>query len=135
MMGYILSVNVSSSEHMWAFSELSTMTDDTSEWNPTCSEDSTLEEGMWHILSFGIVQEKGYIFGVEFGRLLYWLPTGINWIGMFCILVLQSQLLSPLANWAWIWVSWRSYVKINHHRLGWFMRQRRDDYRIHLKDF
>ena len=47
MMGYILSVNISSSEHVLEFSELSTMTDDPSYSNTTCSEYSTLEESMW----------------------------------------------------------------------------------------
>ena len=43
-------------------SELSTMTDDPSESNTTCSEDTTLEESMWHILSFQIMQKKKGLF-------------------------------------------------------------------------
>ena len=57
MVGSILSVNMSFSEKMWAFAELSTITYDPSESNPTCSEFSSLEESMWHILSFEIVQK------------------------------------------------------------------------------
>ena len=51
MMGYILSVNMSYSENMCALEELSTITDDSSESNPTCSEDSTLEVSILHIRS------------------------------------------------------------------------------------
>ena len=58
MMGYISSVIISSSDNMCLFEELSTMTVDPSKPNPILSEDSTLEESMWHILSFEILQYK-----------------------------------------------------------------------------
>ena len=80
--GYILSVKMSSSELMRVFSEFSTMTDDPSDSNPTCSEYSTHEESLYHILSFEIVQKKGSIFGVAFGRLLPFLPTELTLIWM-----------------------------------------------------
>ena len=38
------------------------MTDEPSESDPTCSEDYTLEESMWHKLSFKIVQKPKGIF-------------------------------------------------------------------------
>ena len=41
LMGSILSVNMSSSEKIQALAELSTINDDLSESNPTCSEDFT----------------------------------------------------------------------------------------------
>ena len=71
---------MSYSEKMWSFADLSTMTDDPSESNPKFSEDYALEESIWHTPSFEIVQKKGSIFGIAFGRLLSCLPTGLTWI-------------------------------------------------------
>ena len=60
------------------------MTIFTSESNPTCSEDSTLEESMWHIMYFVIVHKtKGIYFGVAFGRIIYLNPTELTWILIF----------------------------------------------------
>ena len=71
MMGSILSVNMYFYEHIRAFAELSTVTVYPSESNPILSEDSTLEESMWHVPSFEIVHlEKGSVLGVAFGRIL-----------------------------------------------------------------
>ena len=56
MMGSILSVNMSSSENMCALADLSTMNVYPSESNPICSDGSTLEDNIWHALSFEIVQ-------------------------------------------------------------------------------
>ena len=66
---------------MLAFSELSNMTDEPIDSTKTCSEDSTVEVTMWHILSFKILQKNIY-FGVTFLGLLYFLPTELTriWI-------------------------------------------------------
>ena len=61
-MGYIFSVNISPSGQICALEELSTMAVEPSESNPTCSEYSTLEDSMWHILSFEIVQKTKALF-------------------------------------------------------------------------
>ena len=53
-MGSILSVNMSSSENMCALAELSNMNVYPSESNPICSEGSTLEDNIWHSLTFEI---------------------------------------------------------------------------------
>ena len=62
MMGSILSVKMSSYEKILSLVELSTITDDLSESNPFFSEDSTLDDIMWHILSFEIVQKTKGLF-------------------------------------------------------------------------
>ena len=62
MMGYILSVNMSSSEKMRELTELSTITDDSSDSKPTYSEDDNLEDSMWHIPSFEILQKTKGLF-------------------------------------------------------------------------
>ena len=49
-MGSILSVNMSFSDQIWAFEELSTMTDHPSESNPNFYEYYNLEDSMCHIL-------------------------------------------------------------------------------------
>ena len=80
---------------------------------------------------------RGSVFVVAFGRIIYYLPTGFNWF-LFSFLVLhlllQIQLLAPLAIWAWLWLSLIAYIKMYHRRLVWFLRQRRDEYKIHLED-
>ena len=84
-MGSILLVNMSSSENIWAFLELSIISYDPSESNLTCSDDSTLEESMWHVIFFEIVQKtKGLFFGVDFWRLLSCLPTANTLIFILC---------------------------------------------------
>ena len=62
MTGSILSVKMSSSEKMCELAEFSNMTFKTSYSNQTCSEYSTLEEIMWHILSFEIVHKTKVLF-------------------------------------------------------------------------
>ena len=62
MMVPILSLKISSSDQMRALVELSNMTDDPSDSNPKFSEDSTLEESIWHILYFEIVQKTKGLF-------------------------------------------------------------------------
>ena len=62
IMGSILSVNMSSSEKIFALEELSTMIVDPSESNPTFSEYYTLEESMWHIISFEILYNTKGLF-------------------------------------------------------------------------
>ena len=100
-MGYILSVDMSSSEKMCTLAELSTITIDPSESNPTCSDSYTLEESMWHILYFEILQKKkglflvwhwgGFFIGFQLGSLEF----GLSLLIMhFC---LQSQFLEPLS--------------------------------------
>ena len=56
------------------------MTVQPSESNTTSYEYSTLEDSMWHILPFEIVQKKGSVFVVAFDRLLSCLPTGLTLI-------------------------------------------------------
>ena len=56
IMGSIFSVNMSSYEKMCALEELSTMNDDPSESNTTCSIYPTFEEIMCYILFFKMVE-------------------------------------------------------------------------------
>ena len=64
-----------------------------------------------------------------------WVYLNLYSTSWFWILVLQIHLLETLAIWSWLWVSWRSCVKIHHQILSWLLRQRRYDYKNHLKDF
>ena len=105
----IFSLNMYSSEHMWTFAQLSTITDDPSESNPTCSEDYTLEESMCHILSFKIMQKikglflmwplRGFYIALQLSLLEFVFSL------LVLIFFLQIQLLAPLVNWSWIWVA------------------------------
>ena len=61
-MVFILSIKISSSDHICSISELSTITVDTSESNPMFSENLTLEEILFHILYFDIVLYKKGVF-------------------------------------------------------------------------
>ena len=104
IMGSIFSVNMSSFENMCAFSKLSTITVESSKSNPMFFEDSTIEDGVWHILSFEIVQyTKDMFFGFAFGVILSCLPTDftsfLDSLYCFCTFFLKNQLLSPLAIW------------------------------------
>ena len=54
------------------------MADNPSESNLTCSEDSTLDESIWHTTSFKIVQKKRVYFWCGFGGLLSCLPTELT---------------------------------------------------------
>ena len=63
-MDYILSENMSSPEHMRILSELSNMTDDPSDSNPYCFRDLTIQESMFHILSFEILKKTKGLFVV-----------------------------------------------------------------------
>ena len=55
MMGYLLSVKMYYSDHKYEFAELLNITGDPSELNTICSKDYTLDEIIYHILSFEIV--------------------------------------------------------------------------------
>ena len=48
---------MSSCRHMRAFAELSNMTDDPSDSKPTCYGGYIIEESIWNILSFEIMQK------------------------------------------------------------------------------
>ena len=115
IMVYILSVNMYSYEHMWAFPELSTMTDDRSESNPTCSDYSTLEYIMWDIPSFGIVQKNRVYFWCGLWEYYSfpsnWACLNLEFLSWLWVFVLKSQFLAPLPNWPWIWLACRVYVK------------------------
>ena len=114
MMGSILSVNTSSSEQMWELVELSTMTDDPSDSNPTCSENYHLEDSMWHILYYEIVQKKMICFCVSFGMFLSCLPKKNTWIWVIppgSYFFFQIHLFAPLSNCTWLWLSWIDYKK------------------------
>ena len=72
-----------------------------SESNPTCSEDSTIEDIIWHILSFEIFQKtKGLFLVWHLGVLFISFQLGLLEFG-FSLLVLhfflKSRLLEPLA--------------------------------------
>ena len=101
MMVSILSVNVSSSEHMRTFAELLIINDDPSDSNPNCSEDSTLEESMWHTRSFENLNKMGLFLVWYLGGFfiaLHLILLGFyspHWLYIF---VFQSQLLAPLVN-------------------------------------
>ena len=85
----ILSVIMSSSDHMWAFTELSNITYDPPESNPTCSKDSTLEEIMWNIISFEILQKtKGLYLVWHLGGFFIALQLSLLEFG-FSLLVLS----------------------------------------------
>ena len=95
IMGYILSVNMSSSENICAFSELSTMDADPSYSNPIFSGYYTLEESMQHILFFENFQQTKVLFWY-----FLWGSSFLtsNWVFLFwcypswlCIFVLQIQ--------------------------------------------
>ena len=81
-MVFILSIKISSSDHICSISELSTITVDTSESNPMFSENLTLEEILFHILYFDIVLYKKGVF-------LVWLLGGgvlsSNWISLILV--------------------------------------------------
>ena len=130
-MVYILSVNMSSSEHMWSFAELSTITDYLSESNPNCSEDYTIEESMWHIIYFEIAHKtKGLFLVWTLGGFFLAFQLGLVEF-IFPLLVmtlppLKIQLLASLANWSWIWVACRAHVKNKPSKIRMDLRQRRD---------
>ena len=89
MMGSVLSVNMSSYEKRCTMEELSTMNVDTSESNPTCSEYSTIEESMWNILPFEILQKtKGLFLVWTFGGFFIALQLGLLEI-LFSLLVMH----------------------------------------------
>ena len=96
IMGYILSVNIYSSENMCSLVDLSTINDDPSESNSTYSEDPTLEDSMWYILSFEIVQKRKGIFLVRpLGVFFLALHIGLLEFG-FYLLVLHSFLANSV---------------------------------------
>ena len=87
-MGYILSVNMSSSEKMCSLTELSTMNFDTSESNKNCSENSTIEEIMWYILSFEIMQNtKGLFLVWPLGEFFIAFKLGFLEFGLYLLVL------------------------------------------------
>ena len=96
MIGFILSINMSSSEHMLAFAELSTKTDDLSESNPTCSDYSTLEDSIWHILYFEIMYKtKDLFLGWPFGGVFLALQLVLLEFGLY-LLIMPSCMLKSI---------------------------------------
>ena len=63
------------------------MTDDPSQSNPTCSQDSTLEESMWHILSFEKIQKKGSILVWPLGGFLLAFQPGLLEVGLYLLVL------------------------------------------------
>ena len=97
-MGYIFSVNIYSSDKMFSLAELSTITVDPSESNPTCYEDSTIEESMCNILSFGILQKiKGLFLVWPLGGLFLASHLGLLEFE-FYLLVLHFCLEKPVVG-------------------------------------
>ena len=101
MMGFIFSVNMSYSEKMFTLTELSYITVDPSELNPTFSEDSTLEDSMWNIISFGIVKNTKSLFLVwPLGDLFLALQLGLLELELSLLVLhffLSNSFLAPLA--------------------------------------
>ena len=88
IMNYILSVNMSSSEKICALAELPTMTVETSESNKTCYEYFTLEDSMWHILSFEILQNtKGLFLVLPLGVFFLVFQLGLLEFGFYLLVL------------------------------------------------
>ena len=76
------------------------MNDDPTESNTTSSEDSTVEESMWHILL-----QKGIFLVRPLGGFFLDFQLGLLELGFFLLVMhflLQSHLLAPLDNSAWL---------------------------------
>ena len=92
---YILLVNMYSSDNIWSLAELSTINYDPYESNPTCYEDSALEENMWHTISFKIVQKTEGLFLVwHLERFFLAFQLGLLEF-VFSLLVIYSCLAKP----------------------------------------
>ena len=71
------------------------------------------------------------------GALFIAFQLGLLEFGFFLLVLYfssQSQLLAPLDILYRLLLSWIAYVNTNHEILGLLMRQRRDEYKIHLED-
>ena len=64
MMGFILSLNMYSSDQMFPFANLSTMNVEPPESNKICSMNYSHEESMWRIISFDTLQQTKSLFVV-----------------------------------------------------------------------
>ena len=62
---------------------------DPSESNPTCYEDSTLEESMWHTLSFDIVHiKKGMFLVWPLGGFFIASQLGLLYFGFYLLVLI-----------------------------------------------
>ena len=98
MMDSILSVNMYSYENICAFSELSTITMEPPESNPIYYEDSTFEEIIQHIVSFGNLQyAKGIFLVFPLGGFFLTFQLVLFDFGLYPLvlhLVLKNQLFA-----------------------------------------
>ena len=134
-MGSILSENMSFSDQMWLFFQIY------QQWLMTDQSQIQLfrvfqswREYMSYPIIFNCAEKRFFGCGLWEDYLLTsnWVNLNLDsssWLWISCSL---SQLLALLAIWYRLWVSWIAHVKIHQQILGLLLRQRRDEYKIHL---
>ena len=71
------------------------------------------------------------IWGVYF-FIFNWFCLILGSTSLLCTYIYIYNLLEPLSILICHWVSFRIYVKIYHQKLGWSLKKRRDERKIHI---
>ena len=83
--------------------------------------------------------DKGCVFGVEFWWFLSCIETGFLWFWFippgYALFLEKNHMVVPSAILYWHWGTCIANVKIDHWRLGWLLRQRRGECKIHLEAY